>query len=247
MNLKVILIDDEPDAIDVIESIIVDKKEDYKIVAKTTNPIEGIGLILKHKPDVVFLDIEMPEMNGFQLLESIPNIDFEVIFATAYENYAIKAIKENALDYILKPATIPEVLSALEKAKSKRQQEKVDLSKYTEFLDDIKTNRFQRIKIPTSNGFELIESDDLIFIDADGAYTTAHFKDNEELIISKPIKQIESLLNSENFFRIHRSYIVNKNHIKRFARDKYALIMIDDSVIPISRRRYDAFMDFIDK
>jgi len=243
MKLKIIIIDDEADAIDVLESIIEINKSDYEIVAKTTNPVEGIGLILQHKPDVVFLDIEMPELNGFQILESIPSIDFEVIFATAYENYAIKAIKENALDYILKPATIPEVLEALEKAKTKIQNK--DNSDYRSIIESLNNNHSSKIKIPTSTGFELISIDELVSLEADGSYTIAHFINSDKLIISKPLKQLEPLLDAKRFFRVHRSFIVNTEHIRRFNRERYSLVMINGSNIPISRRRYDAFMEFL--
>ena len=245
MKLKIIIIDDEADAIDVIESIIEINKSDYEIVAKTTNPVEGVGLILQHKPDVVFLDVEMPELNGFQILESIPHINFEVIFATAYENYAIKAIKENALDYILKPATIPEVLEALEKAKSKIQNK--TNSDYKSIIENLNSNYSSKIKIPTSTGFELLSTDELVFLEADGSYTIAHFVNSDKLIISKPLKQLEPLLDAKMFFRVHRSFIVNTEHIRRFNREKYALIMLNNKVVPISRRRYDNFMEFLKK
>jgi len=246
MKLKVLIIDDEADAIDVLESIIEVNKHDYEIVAKTTNPVKGIELILKHKPDVVFLDIEMPELNGFQVLESIPVIDFEIIFATAYENYAIKAIKENAIDYILKPVTIPEVLDALKKVKRKKHERKDSVDNYKALLKSLNSNQLQRIKIPTSSGFELIEIDDLIYLEADGSYTTAYLKKEVKLVISKSIKQLEFLLNHNCFYRTHRSYIVNVNQLKRFDRDQYSLIMSNDSLVPLSRRRYDEFISFLE-
>jgi len=246
MKLKVIIVDDEADAITVLENIININKTDYEIVAKTTNPVDAVGLIVEHKPDVVFIDIEMPELDGFQVLKSIPDINFEVIFATAYENYAVKAIKENALDYILKPATIPEVLEALEKAKKRKLDKKNSFPEYETLLDNVNNKRLSKIKIPTSSGFEFVETSDLISLEADGPYTTAYFKNSDKLVISKSIKQLEELLETNSFFRLHRSFIVNVEYIKRFERDRYSVVMSDGSVIPLSRRRYDAFMDFLD-
>ncbi|MCG8412049.1 MAG: LytTR family DNA-binding domain-containing protein [Bacteroidales bacterium] len=245
MKLKIIIIDDEINAINVLCKIIQVNNVDHEIIATTTDPIEGINLILTHKPDVVFLDIEMPKLSGFQVLASIPDIDFEVIFATAFENYAIKAIKENALDYILKPPTIPEVLNALEKVKEKKLN-KIDGSlNYQKLLDGLNSSRFQRIKIPTSNGFELIETENLMYLCADGVYTIAHFRNLEQMVISKPIKQIEELLNMDHFFRVHRSYIINGVYIRRFGRDSYMLEMVDGKEIPVSRRRYCDFITFL--
>jgi two-component system LytT family response regulator len=246
MKLKIIIIDDEADAIDVLESIIEINSQEYEIVAKTTNPIEGIELILKHKPDVVFLDIEMPELNGFQVLESISNIDFEVIFATAYDNYAIKAIKENALDYILKPATIPEVMDALAKAKNKKSLGSNLNTNLKDLLVNLKESNKQRIKIPTASGFELINTEELVYFEADGSYTTAYLKNGERIIVSKPIKQLESMLNSSSFFRVHRSYIVNVSYVKCYERENYSLKMVDNSIVPVSRRRLDSFLEFLD-
>lgn len=247
MKLRIIIIDDEVDAIEAIESIIGINNQDYEIIAKTTDPVKGLGLILQHKPDLVFLDIEMPGMNGFQLLESIPVIDFEVIFATAYEHYAIRAIKANALDYILKPVSIPEVLNAIDKVQKKKQNTIGNSENYNNLLTEIISRKNSQIKIPTLKGFEFIETDELIYLEADGSYTTAYFKNTDKLVISKPIKQIEPLLKSDSFFRVHRSYIVNTVYIRRFDRKKYSLIMINDSVVPISRRRYNDFMDFLEK
>ncbi len=246
MKLKVIIIDDEPDAIDALESIININELEYELVAKTTNPLDAIGLIKEHEPDVVFLDIEMPQLNGFQLLESLSEINFEVIFVTAYENYAIKAIKENAIDYILKPVNIPEVLGALEKVRKKRLKEHKTKSNYNKLLKDIDTHRFNKLRIATSNGFELIDVDDLISLEADGSYTTAVFKNRDNLIISKSIRHVESLLDTNLFFRVHRTFIVNITHVIRFDRDNYSLTMCNNQVIPVSTRRYNTFVTFLE-
>lgn len=247
MELSVIIIDDEADAIEAIENIIDINNKDYKIIGKTTDPVKGLGLILQLKPDVVFLDIEMPGMNGFQLLESIPAIGFEVIFVTAYEHYAIRAIKANALDYVLKPVSIPEILNALEKVKQKKKDSENHSENYKKLLSEINIRNKTRIKIPTVKGVEFIDTSDLVYLEADGSYTTAYFKNSDKLIISKPIKQIEPLLNLNTFFRIHRSYIINTSHIRRLERDSFTIIMNNNTVIPLSRRRYNDFMNFLDQ
>lgn len=244
MKLKVVIIDDEIDAIDVLENIIQIKNVDYDVVGKTTSPIEGIKLINEHKPDVVFLDIEMPELNGFEVLKSIADISFEVIFATAYEHYALKAIKQNALDYILKPATIPEVLEALEKAKQKRIGKENNTQDFNDFLLNVQPKRSKRIKIPTASGFELIREEEVMYFKADGSYSMVHMIHNN-LLVSKSIKQMEPSLNPEVFFRVHRSFIVNTQHVKRYLREDYSLIMDNGDIVPVSHRKLDDFITFV--
>ncbi|MCB2194500.1 MAG: LytTR family DNA-binding domain-containing protein [Bacteroidetes bacterium] len=246
MELRIIIIDDEADAVDAIRNIL-EINDNYRVIGHTTDPVNGLALILQHKPDVVFLDIEMPGINGFQLLESISNIDFDVIFATAYERYAIQAIKANALDYILKPVSISDVLNALEKVKTKRSKEINFESNYKNLLADLNLPQKTRIQIPTTKGLEFIELDDVVYLEADGAYTTAYLKNTEKVIISKSIKFIEPLLNKNYFFRVHRSYTVNTNYLRRLDRENKTLILKDQTEIPFSRRRYDDLMDFLDK
>ncbi len=215
--------------------------DECEVVAKTTNPVEGVSLINQYNPDVVFLDIEMPDLNGFQLLESLSNINFEVVFVTAYGQYAIEAIKKNAFDYILKPVSIPEVMNALGKVKEKLRNQQVFSTDYYKLIKDLNPNHVQRNKIPTLKGFEFINIDDLIHLEADGSYTSAFLKNNGKILISKPIKEIESLLNPTSFFRSHRSHIVNIAYIQSFSKENYEIAMVDNSKIPLSRRRYDAF------
>jgi len=179
VELKVIIIDDEEDAIIALKSII-EISDDYKIIGQSTDPFKGLELILQKKPDVVFLDIEMPRMNGFQLLESISNIDFAIIFSTAYEQYAIKAIKSNAVDYILKPVSVTEVLNALEKVKNRKKTSQEQSGKTKKLLSEVNSSNSNRIKIPTVKGFEFIEIDQLVYFEADGSYTTAFFKDSSK-------------------------------------------------------------------
>ena len=245
--MKAILIDDEQDALDALENIISLNRHEVGVVATTTNPFEGLGLILQHKPDVVFLDIEMPGMSGFELLESLPEIHFEIVFATAYDHYAIKAIKNNALDYILKPVSISEVNAALEKVKEKRNRKLVHSESYMKLLKDIRSYKDERMKISTLNGYEFIQLDHLICLEADGAYTLAHLQNKQKLVITKTIKEVEKLLDTRLFFRTHRSYLVNLRHIKRYDTEKNLIMMPDDHEIPLARRRRDEFREMLDK
>jgi len=240
-EINIIIIDDEPDAIETIYNIIKLNSSEYKVIASSSNPIEGIELIKRHKPDILFLDIEMPEMSGFKLLESLPKIDFEIIFVTAYEQYALKAIKSGALDYILKPVNISELHTALDKAKSRIEHQTHLSTDYISVIKEIYSKKSKRIRIPTISGFEFIIPENLIRLEADGSYTNTFFTDGKQLMISKTIKDLKSLFSSNMFFRSHRSHIINLYHIVRFERGKNNIIMADNSVIPLSRKRVELF------
>lgn len=242
MKLKVIIIDDEIDAVNLLESIIESKSEAYEIVGKTTNPLEGTELIIKEHPDVVFLDIEMPLMNGFELLQTTSGLKFEVIFATAYENYALKAIKENALDYILKPITPDEVFDALNKATNRLANNSNPSERYKDLINKINHDSSCRQKFPITNGFELIELKSLMYLEASGTYTLAHLSNGDKIMLSKSIKFIEPIVNSDHFFRAHRSFIININFIKRFDRNPYKITLTNNTELPLSRRRYESFL-----
>lgn len=250
MKLGIIIIDDEQDAIEAIESIICLNEAEYKVLAKTTNPHEAIGLILQHKPDVVFLDIEMPGLNGFQLLENIPEINFEVIFATAYEQYAIQAIKNNAADYILKPVSIQEINEALEKVKQRvisSNNNKVD---YKKLIRELNNGDYGKLKVSSSAGFDLIDIMDIISIEAQGMYSEIKLKQGDKLFVTKPLKELEEQVDENIIFRTHRSYLINMKQVKRFESESNTIIMCDNSRVKLSRRRKEDFLkileDFID-
>lgn len=248
MKLSTIIIDDEIDAIEAIENILEIDNQEITIAAKTNNPVEALGLILKHKPDFIFLDIEMPGMNGFELLESLPEINFEVIFVTAYNEYAIEAIKKNAIDYILKPVTISEVGYAIEKVCKKISQKNNPNDNYIKLIEELKSNQTKKIKIPTANGYEFLCVDDVIRLEASGSYTVAFLSTGEQIVISKSIKEMEIIFEKYDFFRSHRSHLVNLNHIKRFITENDGeIIMSDSSKIPLSRRKKNDFTEALNQ
>ncbi len=249
--MRIIIVDDEPDAVEALKNIINRLDGNHTICSSSNNPHEAVGLILQHKPDVVFLDIEMPEMTGFELLETLPAIDFEIIFATAFEHYALQAIKNNAIDYIVKPISVKDVSYALDKAADKAadkiKEAPSNSKKYTQLLQDLEKNNHDRIKINTTNGWEFILLDDLIRIEADGVYTKAIIQNSDPLIIAKPIKKMEEELGENFFFRTHRSHLINVKQIIRFDSSKNSIIMSDNSKVPLARRRNKAFNDLLKK
>ncbi len=244
MILKVIIIDDEQDSVDALE-LILSVNEHVEIVGKTTDPAEGINLIREQKPDVLFLDIEMPQMSGFQLLEALRNIDFEVIFATAYEHYALRAIKSNAVDYIVKPISISEVNAAIEKVLQRMPQQKSFSEKYEKLLQSINAERKNKIKIPTINGFEFVGIEEILRVEAEGPYTYIYLCSNGRLMVSRTIKEVEKMLDGHDFFRSHRSHLISIKHVKRFDSDSNQIVMADESRVPLARRRKAVFNEII--
>jgi two-component system LytT family response regulator len=243
--MRIFIVDDEPDAVEALKNIINRLDENYTVCASSNNPHEAVGLILQHKPDVVFLDIEMPEMSGFELLETLPEINFEIIFATAFEHYALQAIKNNAIDYIVKPISVTDVSNALAKAKNKSKETSSKRKKYVQLLQDLEKSNHDRIKITTTRGWEFIVLDELIRIEADGVYTKAYVQNGDLLTITKPIKKLEEELSKRYFFRPHRSHLINVKQVIRFDSSQNSIIMSDNSKVPLARRRNKAFNDLL--
>lgn len=241
--MKVLIVDDEHDAIEAIKNTIALSGYTHNVVATATNPLEAIGLILKHNPDLVFLDIEMPEMNGFEVLESIPKINFEVVFVTAYDQYAIQAIKNNAADYILKPVSVSDVRVALERVGNRFKNGKESPVNFNTLLHDAKFKGAEKIKISTSAGFELINLSELISLEAQGAYSYGRIVGGKSIMITKPLKEMERQLNKGLFFRTHRSFLINLDHIKRFESENNTIVLSDNISIPLSRRRMEKFKE----
>lgn len=238
-RLNIVVIDDEIDAVELIESTISEQPDKYNVVASTTNPMTGIKLILEHKPDVVLLDIEMPQMNGFKLLEILGNFSFQLIFVTAYENHAIKAFKNNALDYILKPVSGVELFNALEKAKN-IVSEKAIINKNTEKPKSNTT----RMVVPTLTGYEFINIEDIIRLEADSSYTKILIS-NKMVLVSKTLREFEFIIDFGYFFRAHRSHIINIQKIVKFDKGSSSLKMYDEAEIPISRSNLSKFRDLL--
>jgi len=245
-KLRTVLIDDEDDAINSLKTIIEDFcSQDVEIVGTANSALFGIKEINEKKPDVVFLDIEMPGGSGFDMLESFENIDFDVVFITAYNNYAIKAFKFNAIDYIMKPVDIDEFEAVIKKIKNQKEknQEKVDYSKLLKELQS--KNKSKRIKISTGSNIEFIEIDKLIRIEADGSYSTISIENTNDLFVSKKMGEIEKLLPAEGFFRPHKSHIVNLKHVLKYNSSENSIIMSNKTTVPLAKKRKDDFFELM--
>jgi len=236
--IKAVIVDDEQLAIESLQWEIDNFCQEVKVIETFTNPKEAISGINYLKPDLVFLDIEMPEIDGFQLLQLLDNKNFDLIITTAYNQYAIQAFKANAIDYLLKPVDPDELVQAIEKVIS-RQLNKTNTSNIEKILNNIIKSGYERSgKVPLNMNqkIKLIDANQILYCKSDGSYTTVFMKDGEEHLVSKNIKHIEQILPSEMFIRTHKSYIVNLKEIKELIKHGNGeIVLSNERIIPISR------------
>ncbi len=246
--LTAVIIDDEIDAVYSIELIINEYCSTVSVVGKANSAFSGRELILEKKPDIVFLDIEMPRSTGFDLLEMLPERNFEIIFITAYNNWAIKAFKYSAIDYILKPVDIDELIDAVNKAEKRLGKTDNSHEKYQVLLNNIKINSNKKISIATTEGIEYVEINKIIRFEGEGSYSKVFLVNKNMLLVSKNLKEFEELLSHYNFFRTHNSHLINLDYVKKYIlKDGGHIEMKDDSIVSISRRKKDLFSEMMQK
>jgi len=246
-KLKAIIIDDEARSRQSLSQKIILHCTDVEIIAECENGEQGIQLIEEKKPGIVFLDIEMPRMNGFTMLQQLSNRSFELIFTTAYDHYAIRAIKFSALDYLVKPVEVEELKEAIEMVKQKRKQnttnERLETLLYNLMHEK---NQSNRIAIPSIEGLQFIEVNDIIYLEAESNYTVVYIKPSQKITVSKTLKDFEELLPQPVFIRIHHSWIINKNHVQKYLRGEGGhVIMSNGKTLDVARRKKDEFMKAI--
>lgn len=248
-KLRTILIDDEILSLESLQLQLTANCPEVDIVAVCKGPKEGIKNIIELEPDLVFLDIEMPGMNGFEMLKQIQDRDFEVVFITAYEEFALQAFKVNAQEYLLKPVAIQELIAAVEKVQNRfdqlHSQKKLDI-----LLTKLEgqSSAFGKIAIPSYSGLDFINIQDILYCSGDGSYSEIHTTQGEKLIVSKTMKEMEEMLQHSGFFRTHQSYLVNLGCIKQYIRGSGGqLVLQDGSVIQVARARKEALMKVIYK
>lgn len=241
-----IIIDDEAKARRIMQSLIESECTNLKVVDTAEDVLSGVKAIQKHKPDIVFLDIEMPGYTGFQLLDFFDHIDFEVIFATAYSEYALQAFQVSAVDYLLKPIQIDQLKQAVDKAVKLRGHSQIN-EKARVLKENMEEHTIKKIAVPVSHGLLFLALKDILYLEADGSYTHIFMTDGTKLLITKKIKEFESTLNPENhFFRTHRSYIVNLLRIKQYIKqDGGHIEMENGAIVHLARERKEDFSGLI--
>ena len=247
--IKTIIIEDEKKSLEMLAAIIKKNCPELEIVGLAGGVNEGVELINARKPELVFLDISMPDGSGFDLLERVAGNKFELIFATASDQHAIRAIKYSACDYLLKPIDIDELKLAVEKVVKKKNAipNMENLQFLTQHLKRADEN-FQKITLPTGNAYEIVNVKDIIRCEADGSYTMFYLTDKRKLMVSVGLKHYEELLPETDFIRVHHHHLINMAHVVRFLKEDggYA-VMSDGTKIEISRRKKEAFMEKLNK
>jgi len=239
--MKVIIIDDEPDCIAVLEKLLIRYCPQVEILGSTTYPLEGVEMVRLYKPSLLFLDIEMPMMNGFQLLDATGTAGMHVVFTTAYDQYAPRAFKYSALDYLLKPIEGIELKLAVEKAQSREEIHPGQLELARKHLRAVKGTA-ERIALPQPHGFTFIEIAHILYCEADDYYTKIFLLNGEIHLVGKTLSEIEALLEEHPFYRVHRQYLISTKHVKRYIKgDGNFAIMDNDRQIPIAKGRRDEF------
>jgi two-component system LytT family response regulator len=236
--LKVLIIEDEFKGREYLKLMLQKYfSGDISEVEVASSYEEGIAAISRFSPNILFLDIEMPSKSGFDILEQFSKIDFEVIFTTAFNQYAIKAIKYGALDYLLKPIDPLELKNAFNKAKERLQQRTAS-GNITAVIQQLKNVYNKQIGLPTSTGVLFVDIDDVIRFEASSNYTFVYLENNKKELICRTLKDIEAVVLSFNFFRVHKSHLVNLGHIKEYIKsDGGYIIMIDGATVPVSKNQ----------
>jgi two-component system LytT family response regulator len=244
--MNILIVDDEKRARETIHEIIIQYGPEGTVINEADGVENAIKAIHKNKPDLLLLDIQLKDGNGFEVLKKIKNQDIHVIFITAYQEYAIKACKASALDYILKPVDPDELVIAIDKAR-----QKIDKEKIVEKLDSFIVNmsgtdqQLRRITLKTVDSIHIIHISDIVYCEGSGNYTTFHMKDKKKIMVSKPIGEYEELISNLNFIRIHQSFLVNMDHILRYEKGEGMVITIHEEPVPVSTRKKDQLMRYL--
>lgn len=234
--MRIIIVDDEASVRNSIEAILKDNFPDIDVAASGASVQEGCALILEHKPDLVFLDVEMPDGKGFDLIDKLQPVNFRVIFITAHQEYALQAIKVSALDFVLKPFDPEDIKRAVNKAKNiiNIEEERLKLQTLHENLENRKV--LKRIILHTADNLHLVAISDIVRAEADSNYTLFFLADRSRIMVSRTIKEFDSMLSGSGMIRVHQSHLVNIAFVDRFVkRDGGYLVLKDKSKIPVSQ------------
>lgn len=246
--MKVIIIDDEPKARNLLEILIQENTTKIETIFQAEDLLSGVKLIKEERPHIVFLDIEMPQHSGLEILDFVnkEELNFEIIFTTAYSEYAIKAFQLTAIDYLLKPLRAETVKEAIEKAIHQIGKSEIS-TKLEELKKSLKSANFNKIGLPFADGFKFVNFEDIILFEADGMYTKVTTIKETELLVCKPLRHfVEVLENQSNFYKPHRSYLINLKYIKEYIKkDGGYIIMDNDATVSIANDKKEEFLTIV--
>ncbi len=250
--LSAIIIEDNSDAAEKLQFLLTKYcNGSIQIQTVASSGQAGIAAITEHQPDLVFLDIELGDMTAFEMLERIDPVDFQVIFTTAHDHYAIKAIRHSAVDYLQKPIGREELLAAIARAEqspNRMLQEQVSILNVGKVQNTSSVLLPEKIALTTADGLIFIKIADIVRCESDRMYTVVSLKNSEKIVVSKPMGQLEEVLDGQGFFRVHNSHLINMNHIRQFVRTDGGYVVMDDgATVSVARNRKDDFLEQFSK
>lgn len=245
--IKALIIDDEEDARESLRLLIHKFCPEVSLLAICAGSQEGLAAIKAHRPDLVFLDVQMPYMSGFDLLGAVDELDFQTIFVTAHDKYAIKAIRFSALDYLLKPVDVEELVAAVNRV-SEHLSEQSLASDYHSILTNVRNRLGQKGKlaVPTAEGMDFIDIRDIVYCEAEGSYTRLYLDGGSPMLVSKGLKDFEQILDAQFYCRVHHSFLVNLGHVAKYVKGEGGYVIMGNGAhVDVSRRRKEEFMRLI--
>lgn len=244
--IRAVIIDDEVNNQELISNLLKSYAENVQVVGMANSVETAYKTISEHNPDLIFLDIQMPDGTGFDLLKKFDKINFKIIFVTAHQEFAIEAFKYSALDYILKPLAPANLLAAVKKMEDTISGEELSLKLKTllnNIAEPIKNKK--KIVLKTMERIYSVDLDDIIRFESDGGYTKVYLLDGKRIMVSKTMKEYDDLLMDAGFLRVHHSHLINMNHLFCFEKAEGHVIMKDDSIVPVSNRKKDHLMELL--
>ncbi|WP_298485080.1 LytTR family DNA-binding domain-containing protein [uncultured Maribacter sp.] len=243
--LKAVIVDDEIKALQSLSWELTNFSKEINVVASFTDPFKALSYLETNTPDCLFLDIEMPTMDGFQFIQKLQNKNFPVVITTAYNQYAIKALKNEALDYLLKPIDTDDLEETIVKIK-KFNAKNLTVDKLEKILLNFNSStNTKKITFNTDGKLLFLESNEILYAESDGNYSTIFLTDGQKIVLTKKLKEVNELLPPDTFFRIHNSYIINLNKIKEFLKTDGYVILNSNHKIPVSRQKKSDFLDLL--
>lgn len=243
--LRTIILDDEPQSVALLKHLAANYCPQVEVIGAYTDSIEGLAAIRRDQPDLLFLDIEMPKLNGFEVLNQCYPINFKIIFTTAYNQYAVRAFKYSALDYLLKPISEEDLVAAVNKAVQSPVLPEIRQYDVLQQFNPLRQTQPQKMVIPTLEGLIFIEITDIVHCDSDGSYTRIWLTGSDPILVSKSLKEVEEMLHFDFFYRSHHSHLINLQHIKKFIRADGDVMMSNGRTIPVARSKRQEFIDIV--
>ena len=245
MKIKAIVVDDEAKSRNTLIASIKKYTPSIEVIADAASVVEALKKIKNLKPDLLFLDVQLPDGSGFDILELLPNFNFKIIFVSAYDKYAIHAFKFSAIDYLLKPVEPDMLVKAIEKTVKEDKLQSLE-GKLNVLLSN--RQKIEKIALPSSNGLELVKVDDIIYCQADSNYTIFHLIDQPKILVSRSLKEYDDILSHQGFYRIHQSYLIKISYVKKYIKGEGGSVILENGKeLDVSRRRKEGFIKAINQ